>query len=121
MSTTVYIALGLFITFLTYFLITWGLTSLYYFVSKEKIGFLKNVKITAMLSGAGFVASILLMIVSSSLNIYLFAIITSVVSFGVYFALLKYYWKFSNFDALITSITLAIILNPAWLRLIGIL
>lgn len=121
MSTTVYVILGLFINFFSYFLVTLGFTSLYYFVSKEKVSFLKNLKITAMLSGAGFTADILLMIVSSSLNIYLFAVITSAVSFGVYFSLLKYYWKFNNSDALITSVTLAIILNPAWLRLIGIL
>jgi len=121
MSTPVYIILGLFITFLAYFLVIWAFTSIYYLVSREKIGFLKNLKVTAMLSAAGFASNILLMIASSSLDIYLFAILISTASFAVYFSLLKYFWKFTNFDSLITATTLAVILNPAWLRLIGIL
>jgi hypothetical protein len=121
MSTPVYIILGLLITFLAYFLITWGLTSLYYLISKEKLSLLRNLRITALLSFAGFISNIILMIISSSLNIFLFAVVISVVSFAVYYSLLKFFSKFSHFDALIIAFTLAIILNPGWLRLIGIL
>lgn len=121
MSTTVYILLGLFITFSTYFLIIWGFMSIYYFVSKDDVSFAKNLQVTSFLAVVGFVSNILLMILFSALNIYLFAVIITLVSFGLYLVLLKYYLKFKSFDALIVSTTMAVILNPAWLRLLGIL
>lgn len=121
MNSTLYIILGFVILALLYFLITWGVCSLYFSVSKEKVGLLKNVKISSSLAGVGLVSTILLMVVVSSLNIYLFSIVTLAVSMGVYYGVLKFLWKYSNFDGIIIASTLAIILNPAWLRLMGIL
>lgn len=121
MGSAAYIVLGLLITFLAYFLVTWGLASLYFWVSKENVDFLRDVKITTTLAAIGFLSNILAMIAFSAVHIYLFAILTMLLSFGLYYGTLKLFWKFNNFDAIIISTTLAIILNPAWLRLLGII
>lgn len=121
MSSAAYISLGLLITFLAYFLVTWGLASLYFWVTKEAVPFAKDVRIALSLSFIGFLSGILMMIALSSVHIYIFAALTSLFSFGAYVGTLKYLWKFNNFDAIILATTLAIILNPAWLRLLGII
>lgn len=121
MSSAAYIFLGLLITFLAYFLVTWGLASLYFWVSKEEIAFAKDVRIALSLSAIGFLSGILMMIALSSVHIYVFATLTALFSFGIYLGTLKYLWKFNNFDAITLATTLAIILNPAWLRLLGII
>lgn len=121
MSNVAYIVLGLLITFLMYFLVSWGLNSLYFWIFKEKISFVKNIQITSSLALIGFLIGILLMIVLSPINIYVFAFLVSAASLGLYYGTLKLLWKFVSFDAIIISITLAIILNPAWLRLLGVI
>lgn len=121
MNSALYIILGFLILFLLYFLLAWGLSSLYYWISKEKISFVKNIKITTSLAIVGFFSNISLMILLATFHIYFFTAVTAIVSLGLYFAMMKYFWKYNNFDAAIIAITLAIILNPAWLRLLGII
>jgi len=121
LSIAAYIILGLLITFLAYFLVSWGLDSLYFWISKEQVSFVKNVQVTASLALIGFLACFLLMIILSSLSIYIFTILVCAASFGLYYGTLKFLWKFTNFDAIVISTTLAIILNPAWLRLLGVI
>ena len=121
MSSAIYIIFGLLLTFIVYFLIAWGLSSLFFLISKEQVTFLRNVQVTASLAGAGFLVNILGMIALSGTNFYVFAVIVTLVGFGTYFALLKYFWKFNNFDAIILASTLAVLMNLSWLRLIGVL
>lgn len=121
MSSAIYIFLGLLITFLVYFLITWGISSLYFWVSREQVGFAKEIKIAVTLAAVGFLSGILLMIALSSTNIYVFAFLITLISLSLYWLALKFLWKYTGFDASVISITLAIIINPAWLRLAGIL
>jgi hypothetical protein len=121
LSSAIYIIFGLLITFLVYFLIAWGLSSFYFFISKERVSFLRNVRITATLAGAGFLANILSMIALSNQSFYLLAGNITVLGLISYYLLLRYFWEFNNFDAIVLSTTLAILMNLAWLRLLGML
>lgn len=121
MSSAIYILLGFGITYATYFLVIWGFTSFYYWIVKEQIDFLRDLKIASILAATGLASTILGMIIFSSLGIYTFALAMVGISLASYYLVIKYFWKFSTFDAVINATTLAIILNPAWLRLIGIL
>jgi len=121
LSSFVYIIIGLVITLGAYFLVTWGLSSLYFLISHEKLDLLRVIKISATLAGAALVSTILGMIAFSSLQIYFCAMALVLISFGIHFYLLHRVWKFNNFDGIIIATTLAIILNPAWLQIIGII
>lgn len=121
MSSAIYILLGLTIMFLGYFIVILGLCSLYFWVAKETVALSKDLLISASLASVGVILGILTMIILSLTNVYIFAFFTFASCFGAYFLLLKYFWKFSCFDAIILSVTLATILNPAWLILIGII
>jgi len=121
LSSILYIFLGLLITYGTYFLVIWGLTSLYYWISHEEMNIARDLMIAATLAGIGLLSTLVGMIAFSSLGAYLFAVALALLSFVGYSALLKYFWRFSSFDAVTIATTLAIILNPAWLHLIGIL
>jgi hypothetical protein len=104
-----------------YFLIAWGLASSYFWISKEEINLVRNIQITATLAGAGFLVNIFSMIAFSTTNFYIFAASTVTIGLAAYYSLLRYLWKFSNFDAIVLASTLAIIMNLAWLRLIGMI
>ena len=121
MNIVLSIFLGLFITFTSYFLIIWGLTSLYFWISHEGMDIVRDLKISASLAGVGLVSTVVGMVAFLSLNVYLFAFLLVLLSFSVYFATLKFFWKFSSFDAVVISVPLAIILNPAWLHLMGLI
>jgi len=82
---------------------------------------IRDIKIASSLAGIGLLTTILGMILFSSFNTYIFAAALLILSLLGYSLLLKYFWKFSTFDAVTISTTLAIILNPAWLHLTGIL
>jgi len=120
MSTVFYILLGLSITLVSYFLITWGLSSVYFLVSHESLDIWRVIRISVSLAGVGLASTVLGMIVGSSLNIFILASLTAIIGFGAHFVTLKYLWKFRNFDSVIIAATLAIMLNPAWLHLIGV-
>lgn len=121
MTSVVYILSGLIITFGAYFLIAWGLVSVFSLVSHAEPDLFRELKISVTLGASALVATLLGMIVLSSFNIYVFAALMTIVGFGIYFLVLKYMWKFGNFDAVIIAVTLTIIFNPAWLHLIGII
>jgi hypothetical protein len=120
LNTLIYILFGLLFTFTSYFLVDLALISLLFWIKKVKIVLLQNILISVSLAGVGLAAMLLGMIAFSSLNLYLFATLLVVFSTVIYFGLLSNYWKISKFDAALVSITLAIILNPAWLHLVGI-
>lgn len=120
MSNVLYILFGLILTLGAYFLVTWGLTALYFFISHEKMNVWRDVKISATLAASALAITIVGMVAFSSLHIYIFATILTIVGFAGYMTLLKMLWKFNNFDAFVIATTLSIILNPAWLHLIGI-
>lgn len=121
MSSVIYIVIGLLVLFLTFLLLTWALTGFYFWVSKENVDWIRDLKISSSLAGSGVVASLLLMVVASTAPIYIFGLASALLSGLLYGVLLKNFWKFSYFDASIISFTLAIILNLCWLRLLGII
>jgi hypothetical protein len=82
---------------------------------------LDTIKISLSLAGAGVISMMTGMICFSSLSIYLFALLVTILGFGFYFIGLKYLWKFNNFDNIVISGALAVIFNPAWLHLVGII
>lgn|GEM_PF-1512620 len=121
MNSFLYILMGLVIIFVSYLIVVGTLTALFFWVSHEDVDTAKNLKISSMLAGTGLLVTILSMVAFSSLHIYYFAGLMFLLNFVVYYSTLHLFWKFSNFDAIVISVTLGIILNPAWLRLIGML
>ena len=119
MSSLLYIFIGFSVIYITFLLVSWGLTAFYFLVSKEKVNWFRDLKISSTLAVVGAVSSLLLMMAFSSTSIYVYSFLSFLFSGYLYMVFLKVVWKFSYFDASIISFTLSIILNFGWLRLLG--
>jgi len=120
MSQVFYVILGLVLITGTNFLVTLATIAFYFYVAKVS----ENIQYKLMLAGwltlTNVVAQFLGLVVFSSSGMLLFVLSTFAMSVAGYLLVLVLGYKYHMLENAILAGTLAIILNPFWLRLFGL-
>ncbi len=121
MSHIFYIILGLTLVTATNFGVTAGVVFFYFYLAKIKESAVYRLKLAAWLSLSNVVAQFLGLVVFSSLGGVVFSGVTFVLSVTGYLGVMKYGYKYHILENLVIAGALAVVLNPAWLLLFGLM
>ena len=121
MSQIFYVILGLTIISATNLLVTMILVFFYFKVAKISEVFSFKLKLAIFLAATNLVIQFVGLIVFSGAGIWPYIICTFILSLIGYLGVMKYGYKYHILENAIIATSLAIILNPVWLNLFGIL
>ncbi len=121
MSQIFYVILGLTIIATSNLVGTLALVFFYFKVAKIEEVAAYKFKLSLVLSGVNLVTQFLSLIVFSSTGVPAYVIAAFILSMIGYLGVMRYGYKYHLLECAIIATSLAIILNPVWLRLFGII
>lgn len=120
MSQIFYIILGFTLIIGINFLVTLATVSFYFYVAKVNENIKYKLKLAGWLTLTNVIIQFLSLLVLSSGGITLYVASTFTMAVVGYLAVLMFGYKYHMLENAILAGTLAIILNPFWLRLFGL-
>lgn len=121
MEKTLTIAFGFAFIYLLNFLFTATFLALYTKLSKRNPKFKNRILTTSSFLSVAIILLNSLSLILFSRNVYLFAVSSVIILGGVIYILLLKLRKVEKFDSLIVAGSLAILMNPIWYKLLGIM